>query len=87
MVWFYFGVVALNGGGAVLFVEGSGYVCLCMTGLDTIVMVWLIFKYSLLFNTCHGILIREKWDFPQILLFQPGLRVKVCCVYYCTLHC
>ena len=22
---------------------------------------------------------------PQILLFQPGLWVKVCCVYYCTL--
>ena len=44
-----------------------------------------LWTYSLLFNTSHGILIREKWDFPQILLFQPGLWVKVCCVYYCTL--
>ena len=44
--------------------------------------------YSLLFNTSHGILIREKWDFPQnpfipawslsksllCLLLHPGLK-------------
>ena len=46
------------------------------------------FKYSLLFNTSHGILIREKWDFPPnpfipawslsksllCLLLHPGLK-------------
>ena len=45
-------------------------------------------KYSLLFNTSHGILIREKWDFPPnpfipawslsksllCLLLHPGLK-------------
>ena len=29
--------------------------------------------YSFLFNTSHGNLIREIGNFPQILLFQPGL--------------
>ena len=48
----------------------------------------LLFEYSLLFNTSHGVLIREKWNFhtnPFIpawsfgkslscLLMQPGLK-------------
>ena len=47
-----------------------------------------ILRYSLLFNTSHGILIREKWDFPPnpfipawslsksllCLLLHPGLK-------------
>ena len=32
-----------------------------------------------------GSLLERNGISPQILLFQPGLWVKVCCVYYCTL--
>ena len=50
--------------------------------------IWVDCNYSLLFNTSHGILIREKWDFPPnpfipawslsksllCLLLHPGLK-------------
>ena len=52
------------------------------------VVSWDGYIYSLLFNTSHGILIREKWDFPPnpfipawslsksllCLLLHPGLK-------------
>ena len=90
--------------------QASSYFCATLMRFDhtgsKFQTLWISSKvrektYSLLFNTSHGILIKEKWNFPlnlfipawswgkslPCLLLQPGLKPFFVTSKQCWCHC